>query len=137
MLLSDVDFFLVDVSAETPYYPAVTVHAKGCGSATQRTVFNWSLAIPCICASWWIKVLIKSLKLILLLGFVFISCHERNWQHALNYKLKRLSFSILICRTQNKIFKGGLAVVSFSSSWFDVKAKLQEPDFEACSSART
>ena len=69
--------------------------------------------------------------------FCFITCQARNWQHALNYELKRLSFSLLICRTQNKIFKGGLALVSFSSSWFDVKAKLQEPDFEVCSSATT
>ena len=53
--------------------------------------------------------------------------------NCLNYKLERLSSSLLIFCTQNKRFKGGLAVVSFPSSWFEAKVKLWEPNF--CCSA--
>ena len=53
--------------------------------------------------------------------------------HVYNYKLKRLGSSLLIFCTQNKRFKGGLAVVSFPSSWFEAKIKLWEPNF--CCSA--
>ena len=52
-----------------------------------------------------------------------------------NYKLKRLSSGLLICGTQNKIFIGDLAVVSFISSLFEAKSKFWEPNFR-CSALK-
>ena len=75
---------------------------------------------------------IKSLKLILSLGFTLSSKELTN---CLNYKLKRLSSSLLIFSTQNKRLKGGLAVVSFPSSWFEAKVMLWEPNFR-CSALK-
>ena len=48
--------------------------------------------------------------------FFFYKLSSKELTTCLTYKLKRLSFSLLICCTQNKMFKGGLANVSFSSS---------------------
>ena len=43
--MTSVYFVLAVVSAaEAPYYPAVSVHAKGVGQLL-HTVFNWSLVI--------------------------------------------------------------------------------------------
>ena len=75
---------------------------------------------------------IKSLKSILSLGFTLSSKEVTN---CLNYNLKRLSSSLLIFCIQNKRFKGGLAVVSFPSSWFEAKVKLWEPNFR-CSALK-
>ena len=70
--------------------------------------------------------------LVLSLGFNFSS---KELTKCLNYKLKRLSSSLLIYCIQNKRFKGGLAVVSFPSSWFEAKVKLWEPNFR-CSALK-
>ena len=50
--------------------------------------------------------------------FSFYKLSIKELAKCLHYKLKRLSCSLLICCTQNKIFKEGLAVVSFISSLF-------------------
>ena len=60
----------------------------------------------------------------IVIRFCFYKLSSKKLTTHLNYKLKRLSFSLLIRWTQNKICKGGLAVVSFSLSWFDVKGKV-------------
>ena len=83
-------------------------------------------------ASWWTKVWIKSLKLILSLGFIL---SNKELTKCLNCKLKRLSSSLLIFCIQNKRFKGGLAVVSFPSSWFEAKVNLWELNFR-CSALK-
>ena len=46
------------------------------------------------------------------------------------YKLNRLSSRLLISCTQNRIFKGGLAFVSFILSLLEAKFKLWEAYFE-------
>ena len=97
---------------------------KGVGQLLQ-TAFNWSLATVRFMMN---KSMDQKPEVnIIVIRFCYHKLSSNELTTFLNYKLKRLSFSLLICRTQSKIFRGGLAIVSFSSSWFDVKAKLKEP----------
>ena len=66
------------------------------------------------------------------LGF---SLSSKELTKCLYYELKRLTSNLLIFCTQNKRFKGGLAVVSFPSRWFEAKVLLWEPNFR-CSALK-
>ena len=88
---------------------------KGLGQLLQ-TAFNWSLATVRFMMN---KSMDQKPEVNIVIRFCYHKLSSNELTACLNYKLKRLSFSLLICCTQNRIFKGGLAVVSFSSSWFD------------------
>ena len=62
------------------------------------------------------KSMHQKLEVNIVVRFFFYKLSSKELTTCLNYKLKRMSFSLLICCTQKKMFKGGLANVSFSSS---------------------
>jgi len=92
---------------------------KGVGQLLQ-TVFNWSLATVRFMMN---KSMDQKPEVNIVIRFCFCKLSSKELTTCLNYELKRQSLSLLICCTQNKIFKGGLAVVSVCLSWFDVKGK--------------
>ena len=84
-----------------------------------KTVFSWSLANVRFMMN---KSRLKSLiEVNVVIRFSFYKLSIKKLTKCLNYKLKRLSSSLLICCTQNKLFKGGLVVVSLISSLFEAK----------------
>ena len=95
-----------------------------------QTVFNCSLAIVRFMMK---KSMHQKPEVNIVITSFILSNKELT--KCLNYKLKRLNSSLLIFCIQNKRFNGGLAVVSFPSSWFEAKVKLREPNFR-CSALK-
>ena len=93
-----------------------------------QTVFSWSLANVRFMMN---KSRLKSLiEVNVVIRFSFYKLSIKKLTKFLNYNLKRLSSSLSICCTQNKLFKGGLVVVSLISSLFEAKfIKLWGPNF--------
>ena len=83
---------------------------KGVGQLPQ-TVFNWSLATVRFMMNKGMDQKPEVNIIVIMLCFYKLSSKELTT--CLNYKLKRLSFSLLICRTQSKYSEEALPLSPF------------------------
>ena len=67
--------------------------------------------------------------------FYFYRLSSKELTKCIISKLKRLSSSLFICRTQNDRFKGGFESVSFPSNWYEAKVNFWETSF-CCSTLK-
>ena len=91
----------------------MVVYANGLGKLLE-TVFKRSLAIVRFLMN---KIIIDQKREVKkVIRFYLFKFSSKELTKCISYKLKRLSSSLFICRTQNNRFKGRFAAVSFPSN---------------------